>query len=78
MKLRDNWEEYLRNPPPGSKAFEAKEYGIDMEELIENLKLTPEERLRKLQVRINEAEEAKKHGITHGFYPVWDLSRRPK
>ena len=31
MNLRDNWEEHLRNPPPGSKAYQAKEFGVDME-----------------------------------------------
>jgi len=39
--------QYLSNPPPGSKAFEAREYGIDLSLLAENLKLTPTERLRK-------------------------------
>lgn len=75
MKLRNNWEEYLRNPPPGSKAFEAKEFGIDMEELIANLKLTPAERLKNHDRLLNEARE---HGINYDHYPACDLSRKPK
>jgi hypothetical protein len=38
---------YLSNPPPGSKAFAAREYGIDLTLLAENLKLTPTQRLQK-------------------------------
>jgi hypothetical protein len=75
MKLRDNWEEYLRNPPPGSKAHDAREFGIDMEELIANLKLTPEERIKKLQRLINDACA---QGTDYDHYPAWDLNRKPK
>lgn len=39
----------MMNPPPGSKAAEAKEFGIDLTLLVENLRLTPSERIRKLQ-----------------------------
>lgn len=75
MKLRDNWEKYLRNPPPGSKALEAKEFGVDMEELIANLKLTPAERLKKHDTLLNEAHA---QGIFYDHYPAWDLTRKPK
>jgi hypothetical protein len=40
------WE-LINNPPPGSKLAEAKEYGIDLTLLVENLKLTPSQRARK-------------------------------
>jgi transcriptional regulator with XRE-family HTH domain len=40
-----NW---LANPPAGSKAAKAKDFGIDLTLLIENLGLTPIQRLRKL------------------------------
>ena len=73
--MRKNWEEWLRNPSPGSKAFEAKEFGVDMEELITNLKLTPAERLKKHDKLLN---EARAQGINYDHYPAWDLSRRPK
>jgi hypothetical protein len=49
-------EEWLRNPPPGSKAAAAREYGIDLTLLIENLRLTPEERARKAE-RISKVVE---------------------
>ncbi len=41
------WE-LIQNPTPGSKLAEAKEYGIDLTLLLENLKLTPTERLQNL------------------------------
>ena len=41
--------EKLRNPAPGSRIEAAKNYGIDLTLLIEQLRLTPEERVRKLQ-----------------------------
>jgi hypothetical protein len=37
----------IHNPPPGSKLAAAKEFGIDLTLLFENLKLTPTERLGK-------------------------------
>jgi hypothetical protein len=40
--------ELIANPPPGSKLEEAKRFGIDLTLLYENLKLTPEQRLRTL------------------------------
>lgn len=42
-------EEKLLNPKPGSKVAAAKEYGIDLTLLVENLKLTPTERVLKMQ-----------------------------
>jgi hypothetical protein len=40
--------ELITNPPPGSHIAAAKEYGIDLTLLVENLNLTVAERLRKL------------------------------
>lgn len=48
-QLTPKMEEWLLNPPPGSKVAAAKEAGVDLELLIENLRLTPQERLEKLQ-----------------------------
>jgi hypothetical protein len=39
--------ELIDNPPPGSAIAEAKEFGADLYNVIENLKLTPGERLRR-------------------------------
>ena len=50
-------EERLRNPPPGSRAAAAREYGIDLTLLIEQLRRTPQERLRKLEDIANGLEK---------------------
>ena len=42
-------EEHFLNPPPGSAAARAVEFGIDLTLTLENLRLTPEERIRKLE-----------------------------
>jgi hypothetical protein len=42
-------EEKLLNPKPGGKIAAAKEFGIDLTLLIENLRRTPDQRVRNLQ-----------------------------
>ncbi len=42
-------EEKLLNPKPGSKIAAAQEFGIDLSLLVENLRLTPDQRVRNLQ-----------------------------
>ncbi|HEY6805912.1 MAG TPA: hypothetical protein VI306_20190 [Pyrinomonadaceae bacterium] len=46
--MRREIEEYFLNPPPSSAAARAAEFGIDLSLTLENLRLTPEERIRKL------------------------------
>lgn len=46
--MRVDDEDYFLNPPPGSAAARAVEFGIDLTLTLENLLLTPEERIRKL------------------------------
>ena len=41
-------EGYFLNPPVGSAAQRATEFGTDLTLTLENLRLTPEERVRKL------------------------------
>ena len=41
-------EDYFLNPPPGSAAARAVEFGIDLTLTLQNLRLTPEERILKL------------------------------
>ena len=41
-------EDYFLNPPAGSAAARAVEFGIDLTLTLEQLRLTPEERIRKL------------------------------
>lgn len=41
-------EDYLLYPPAGSAAARAVQFGIDLTLILGNLRLTPEERIRKL------------------------------
>jgi len=50
--MRREFEDYFLNPPPGSAAARAVEFGIDLTLTLENLRLTPEERIRKLDDRL--------------------------
>ncbi len=53
------WE-LVRNPIPGSKIAAALEFGIDLTLTFENLKLTPTERLRKLEAFSRAVEELRR------------------
>lgn len=55
-----NVEAHLLNPPPGSAAARARDFGIDLTLLIQRLRLTPEERLNDLQRAMRDLEEARK------------------
>ena len=46
--MRADIEDYFLNPPPGSAAARAVEFGIDLTITLQNLRLTPEQRIRKL------------------------------
>lgn len=52
MARRKDAEDYFLNPPPGSAAARAVAFGMDLTLTLENLKLTPEERIRKLDDHI--------------------------
>ena len=65
-------EDYFLNPPPGSAAARAVEFGIDLTLTLENLRLTPEERIRKLEDHIAGIAKMKatakylgRHGASH-------------
>ena len=51
-----NVEAHLLNPPPGSAAARARDFGIDLTLTLQRLRLTPDERLRQLQRVMVEAE----------------------
>jgi hypothetical protein len=57
--------ELIENPPPGSKLAEAKEYGIDLTLLVQNLKLTPTERAQKLADGACSIQELRQAGLHH-------------
>ncbi|MEO6334352.1 MAG: hypothetical protein ABIO91_05145 [Pyrinomonadaceae bacterium] len=46
-------EEKLLNPRPGSKIAEARDFGIDLTQIVENLRLTPSERIKKNDQGVN-------------------------
>jgi hypothetical protein len=54
---RDSREELLLNPKPGTAAAAARDFGIDLRLTVECLRLTPEERIRRLDKLIDEARK---------------------
>jgi len=46
--MRASIEDYFLHPPAGSAAARAAQFGIDLTLTLGNLRLTPEERIRKL------------------------------
>ncbi|HYP01097.1 MAG TPA: hypothetical protein VER76_12975 [Pyrinomonadaceae bacterium] len=55
-EMKRDVEEHLLNPPHGSAAAAARDFGIAPTLLIQRLKLRPEERLRQLQQAMIEIE----------------------
>jgi hypothetical protein len=47
----------IEHPPRGSKLDVAKRAGVDLYELVENLCLTPTQRARKMEARVNRMME---------------------
>ena len=58
--------ERLRNPAAGSKIEAAKEFGIDVSLLIEQIKLSPAERSRRM------------HGLSQSAESVRGAARKPE
>ncbi|MEO7674482.1 MAG: hypothetical protein ABIU09_10460 [Pyrinomonadaceae bacterium] len=46
-------EEKLLNPTPGSRIAEARDYGIDLSQIVENLRLSPAQRIRANDQAVN-------------------------
>jgi hypothetical protein len=57
--MRAEIENHFLNPPAGSAASRAADFGIDLTLTLENLRLTPEERIRKLDSFIRGVAELK-------------------
>ena len=55
--MEDKREHLLLNPKPGTAAAAARDFGIDLTLTVVNLRLTPEERIRRLD---NFLEEVKR------------------
>lgn len=47
-------EEKLLNPKPGSRIAEARDYGIDLTLMVENLKQTPSQRIKNNDSAVND------------------------
>lgn len=57
--------ELITNPPPGSAIAAAKQWGVDLTLLVENLALTPNERARKLCESANSLRIMRLAGAAH-------------
>lgn len=53
MAMKRTPREKLLNPTPGSKIAAARDFGIDLTQLAENLRYTPGERIRRNDDAVN-------------------------
>jgi hypothetical protein len=60
----ENSIERLRHPAPGSRIEAARDFGVDLKLLIENLRLTPAERVDRMHAACVAAEQIR--GIARG------------
>jgi len=66
-------EEKLLHPRPGSKAAAARDFGVDLTLTVEQLRLTPQQRIDRLQASMEflaELDRAREKGPT--------VKRRPR
>jgi hypothetical protein len=54
--MKRDTEAHFLNPPPGSAAERARDFGIDLTLTLQRLRLTPDERVRQLQRAMFEIE----------------------
>jgi hypothetical protein len=57
----------IQNPRPGSAIAAAIEFGVDLYATLENLRLTPEERIRRASEGSEFAEQLRKAGRNAGL-----------
>lgn len=62
LQTRARAIELIQNPPPGSKLAAAKEYGLDLTLLLENLGRTPTERAKNLCAAARSYRELQRAG----------------
>jgi hypothetical protein len=55
----------IARPPRGSKLAKAKEYGVDLTLLVENLSLTPTERAKKISHGAKSLQALRRAGELH-------------
>ena len=51
--MKRSREEKLLNPEPGSRIAAARDYGIDLTQIVENLRMTPAERIKANDEAVN-------------------------
>ena len=64
-------EELLLDPRPGTAAARARDFGVDLTLTLSNLRLTPEQRLERLERArelLKEIEKARSKRPPHGRY----------
>jgi hypothetical protein len=57
----------IQDPPPGSAIAAAKEFGVDLYATLENLRRTPEERIRRASEGLEFAEQLREAGRKAGL-----------
>lgn len=57
----------IENPPPGSDIAAAKEFGVDLYTTLENLRLTPSERIRRASEESEFAKRLREAGRKAGL-----------
>jgi hypothetical protein len=53
MALSERVRKFLADPPPGSKTYEAREFGVDLTLTARRLELTVDERLKDIGARMD-------------------------
>ncbi|HEY3026930.1 MAG TPA: hypothetical protein VGJ55_12345 [Pyrinomonadaceae bacterium] len=77
--MRVENEDYFLDPPPGSAAERAVELGIDLTLTLENLRLTPEERIRQLDDHLDGIAELKANAQSSSpTSPITAWTQAPK
>lgn len=51
--MKRSAEEKLLNPKPGSRIAEARDFGIDLTQIVENLRRSPSERIKNNDHAVN-------------------------
>jgi len=59
----DPREQLLLNPKPGTAAAAARDFGIDLTLTVKNLRLTPEERIRRLDSFLEEIKKIRNAAV---------------
>ena len=79
---QDDRDYLLLNPKPGSAAARARDYGVDLSLTLSNLRLTPQQRLERLErarellKEFEKSEPAQEKFMPITFKTHWDVVRQ--